>query len=106
MSRNGINNQADCRRINAVSREFCPFCHGAGNDRRRRCTEHSLENEESKEAYAVGKNLGVVAPCEKVDAAENGRLCAEHDSEADKPVKRRADRKIHKVFHDDITGVF
>ena len=50
--------------------------------------------------------MTVIPQDEGIDPAKGRRARAKHDAKAEQPVQRRADAKIHQVFHQDVAGVF
>ena len=94
---NWINDRTDDHGIDAVRAELGSLCHGTRNDGRCGCTEHSLENQ--------GGEAALAAVGHEVKAANECTSAAEHDAKANQPINRRAERKVHQVFHDDVAGI-
>lgn len=94
---NWINDRTDDHGIDAVRAELGSLCHSTGNDGRCGCTEHSLENQ--------GGEAALAAVGHEVKAADECTGAAEHDAKANQPINRRAERKVHQVFHDDVAGI-
>ena len=83
--------------VNAVGRKLGALGHGAGHDGRSGRAEDGLENERCPAAVAAGR--------EQVNAADQCARAAEHQAKAENPENRRAQRKVHQVFHNDVARI-
>jgi len=100
----GVHHQRNGGGVDAVRFEVGALCHGAGHDGGCRGAEHGLEYDVHPQRD-IQTQVGIIALNERVEPADEGAGAAEHQPEADEPVARGADAKIHHVFHEDIAGV-
>ncbi len=98
----GVNDQADGCRIQAVSAELGALGHGAGHDGGGGGAEHRLEHHIHPHRQAAEI---VAAPDEGVKAPDERSGPCKHHPEAYQPVAGRADTKVHHVFHQDVARV-
>lgn len=99
----GVHDEADGRRVDAVGTELGALGHGAGNDGGCGGAENGLEHHIHPQRQAAEI---VAALDEGVESADQGAGTGEHDAEAHQPEAGRTDTKIHHVFHQDIAGIF
>ena len=99
----GIDDEADGRRVDAVGAELGALGHGAGNDGGRRGAEDGLEHHIHPQRQAAEI---VAALDEGVKPADEGAGTREHHAEAHQPEAGGADTKIHHILHQNIAGVF
>ena len=91
--------------VDHVGGKAGPFGHGAGDDRRRGCGEHRLEQPEGEVGSIAGPGRGEVGQ-EEVAAAEQAGLAGpEHEGVADGPERQHADGEVHEVLHQDVGRV-
>jgi len=103
VARDGVHDEADGRRVDAVGTELGALGHGAGNDGGGGGAENGLEHHIHPQRQAAE----IVAALDKgVEPADQGAGTGEHDAEAHQPEAGRTDTKIHHVFHQDIAGIF
>ena len=99
----GIYHEGDQCTVCAVCFEIGTLCHGTGYDGCCGCTEHCLENHVAH----GGKGSEIVgAADERIKTADQGAGASEHDAEAYQPVTGCSNTEIHKVFHQNVAGVF
>ena len=93
---NGIDQRADYQAVNAVRREFCTFCHSAGNNGGGCGTKYSLEDQPNKSG-----DVGIIIALDKeVRCADQpADVCAEHQAEAQDPEYGSADTKVLSLIH-------
>ncbi len=103
VARDGVDDQADGCRVNAVGAELGALSHGAGDDGGGGGAEHSLEHHVDPQRQGAEV---VAAPDERVKAADQSAGAAKHNAEADDPIAGSADTKIHHILHQNIAGIF
>lgn len=102
VSFNWINNRADNRAVNAVSRKLCSFRHGAGND----CSCGGAENKIKYEAVpVVCIKIREQTHCGQSEESAQSVL-TEQQSASQKNKYHGAYAEIHKILHNDVAGVF
>ena len=99
----GVDDEADGRRVDAVGAELGALGHGAGDDGGGGSAEHRLEHYVDPQRQAAEI---VAAPDERVKPADEGAGAGEHHTEAHQPEAGCADTKIHHILHQNIAGVF
>ena len=98
----GVDDEADGRRVEAVGAELGALCHGAGNDGGGGGAEHSLEHHVDPQRQAAEI---VAALDERIKTADEGAGARKHHTEADQPVAGRADTEVHHILHQNIAGI-
>jgi len=103
---NGVDQQGDGGRVDAVGAELGALRHGAGDDGGGGGAEHGLEDSVGPQGNAGGKDMAVILHNHGVKPAEQAGARAEHNAEADEPEAGGADAEVHQVLHQDVAGVF
>ena len=99
---NGVDNGADKAGVDTVCQKFGTLRHCAGDDGRRRGTEHQLEKE-------IGP-VKVIEACKHLvlrhaDQAKE-IVFTVHNAVAQQDKHHRADAKVHQILHNDVSRVF
>ena len=101
MSRDWVDEDGDKDGVNQVHGELSALSHCTGYDSSRCCAEDSLEDQEA----FFGQTIGIVEHAvEEVRHADETTV-TEHQTEADKPEKERAEGEVDEVLHQDVSGV-
>ena len=95
--------QADGGGVAAVGAELRALGHRAGDDGRGSGAEHSLEHRVDPDRQRAEV---IAAADERIKPADERTGTGKHDAEADEPVARRTDTKIHHILHQNIAGIF
>ena len=98
----GVDDQADGGGVAAVGAELRALGHRAGDDGRGSGAEHSLEHRVDPDRQRAEV---IAAADERIKPADERTGTGKHDAEADEPVARRTDTKIHQILHDNVTGI-
>ena len=99
----GVDDQADGGGVAAVGAELRALGHRAGDDGRGSGAEHSLEHRVDPDRQRAEV---IAAADERIKPADERTGTGKHDAEADEPVARRTDTKIHHILHQNIAGIF
>ena len=109
---NGVDNQGDDCGVKTVSGEFCPFCHGSGNDGGSGSAEHQVEHKcgRARKASVGGTGDKLPETGKQVQIRHSNQAMesvpAHHQRVAQQGEYHCPDTEVHQVFHDDISGVF
>ena len=96
-----INHRRNDHGIDAICRELGALRHGTGNDCSGSCAEYGLEDQRRPVIALADHAIG-----EEIKSAEERACRPKHDAKPENPENRRAERKVHQVFHDDIACIF
>lgn len=103
MAGDGIDDRADQNTIHTIDRKFCALGHSTRNDGSRRSTENGLEDKEGPGRISAA----IVSLHKKVGRAdESANIRTKHQAEANYPKDDTAQTQVHKVFHNDVAGIF
>ena len=99
----GVDDQADGGGVAAVGAELRALGHRAGDDGRGSGAEHSLGTPRRPRPQRAEV---IAAADERIKPADERTGTGKHDAEADEPVARRTDTKVHHILHQNIAGIF
>ena len=102
VSLNGIDEQGDHSTIDQIHRELGTLGHGTTDDGSRGGTEHGLEDQETLYGQITFIEREV-APVGHTDKACS--LATEHKTESEEEEQERAEHKVDKVLHQDVSRV-